>query len=308
MAVYPPGRIASPRVSRPLLFLLLANVLGGLTYPLQKAALAGLPPATVSLLRTVLGLALMAGWLAARREPPWPFPRAEARLLALAGLVAVGLPTLLGAEGVARSTATIGSLLSLLECVSIVLFARLLLGERLGARRAAALALGLAGAALVVAEGGGAGRDLVRGEHLAGNVLLALSGFLPGIYTPLLKPVAARRDATAIAFATLVVSLALYVPAAAAEAPRWRAGPDLGTALLCTAALGVLATFLGTLLWTAAIRHLPANAFAPLLLVQPVVGAGAGALFLGERLSVQAAVGGVVVAAGVVISLGREEA
>ncbi len=293
-------------MSRPLLLLLIANVLGGLTYPLQKTALAGLPPATVTVLRSLLGLGLMAGWLALRREPLWPFPRPETGRLALVGVLGVAAPMLLGAEGIHRSTATNASLLILLEPMSIVLFARLLLGERMGARGSAGLVLGLVGAVVVVTEGLTAGPSLLEGKHVVGNLLLALSGILWGIYTPLLKPVAAHRDATALSFAAVAFSLTLMAPAAVLESPRWAAGPDLGRALAATAVLGVIGTFLGTVLWTAALRHVSAGAVANLIFVQPVVSAVAGAVFLDERVSVQAAVGGAIVGVGVLVSFGKE--
>jgi drug/metabolite transporter (DMT)-like permease len=293
-------------MSLPVLLLLIANVLGGVTYPLQKLALEGLPPATVTCLRSLLGLGLMAGWLALRREPLWPFPRREAGRLALVGILGVALPMLLGAEGIHRSTATNASLLILLEPVSIVLFARILLGDRMGARGSAGLLLGLVGAVVVVTEGLTAGPSFLEGKHLVGNLLLALSGILWGIYTPLLKPLAGHRDATALSFAAVAFSLVLMAPAALAESPRWTAGPGLGRALAATAVLGVIGTFLGTVLWTTALRHVSSAGVANLIFVQPVVSAAAGAVFLDERISVQAAIGGAIVGVGVLVGLAKE--
>ncbi len=290
---------------RPLLLLVGCNVIGGLTYPGQVLALRGLPPDTVTLLRSLLSLALMAAWLAARRERLWPFSRREAGRLALLGTAGLAAPMLLGIEGVARSTGTNASILILLEPVSIVLFARLLLGERMGARRATSLAIALAGAIVLATEGASAG-SLLGGEHLAGNLLLLLSGVLWGLYTPLMKPLAADRSPVALALGATLFAQALFLPAAARELRGWTPGPGLGAALLWTAVLGVFASFLGTVFWTAALRDVPAVAVAPMILIQPVVGAAAGALFLGERLSLQAGAGGVLVAAGVVVGLGAE--
>ena len=288
-----------------ILLLVLANVLGGLTYPWQKMALRGLPEVTLTVLRSLLGLALMAAWLAARRGPLWPFERREAGRLALLGTAGMAVPLLLGTIGVGLSTAANGSILILLEPVAIVLFSRILLGERMGGPRALGLGLGFAGALLVVTEGATAGPSLLRGEHLAGNVLLALSGFLWGLYTPLMKPLAVRHPPVALAFGATVFGLLLLAPAALLESDRWRAGPDLGEALLWTAALGIFSSFLGIVFWTAALKDLPANAVAPTVLLQPLVGVAWGVLFLDERLTTQAGVGAVLVAAGVVVGLAR---
>ncbi len=286
---------------------MVCNLIGGITYPLQKMALRGLPPVTVSALRSALGLALMAGWLAARGKRLWPFDARDQRLLGILGIFGMALPILAGAEGVQRSTSANASVLILLEPVSIVLFARLLLGERMGGRRAAGLALGLAGALAIVTEGFTAGPDLLGGEHLLGNGLLALSGILWGLYTPLMKPLTGRHDPVALALGAIAFSVLFFAGPAAGELRGFHPGPGLGEALLCTAALGVLGSFLGTVLWTAALKDIPANAVAPLILLQPVVGAGTGWLLLGERLTLQAALGGALVGAGVLLSLSGEE-
>jgi drug/metabolite transporter (DMT)-like permease len=286
-------------MGRAILVLLLCNLLGGITYPLQDAALEGLPPATIAALRSLLALGCMAGWLRLRREAAWPFDRRECGRLALVGIAALALPLLLGVVGVRLSTAINGSLLILLEPVSILLFARVLLGDRIGGTRAAGVAVGLCGAVLVAV--GGAGGAGAGSDPFLGNVLLAASGILWGLYTPLVAPLAKRHGAVAIAFAATAFALLLFVPAALLETASWERGPRLLQALLFTAVLGVLSSFLGTVLWNLALRDVPSAVVAPFVLLQPAVGAVGGALFRGEEFTWQALAGGGIAAAGVVL-------
>lgn len=290
-----------------MLFIILANVLGGLSYPWQKLSVRGLSPGAVTAIRCLIGLVLLGGLLLARREPLWPFSRRETGRLALLGILGFAVPLYLGTLGVHLSTSSNASILILLEPVSIVLFARLLLGERMGTRRVAALALGIAGALVVVTEGFTADQSLLRGDHLFGNILLALSGLLWGVYTPLMKPLAADRSPLVLTFGVLAFAGLVFVPASLLEPPVRGGGEHLVSSIAWTVVLGVFLTFLGTLLWNASLRGISANAVAPLILIQPVVAVVAGYLHLGERLTSQAALGGALVAAGVLLTLSAEK-
>jgi drug/metabolite transporter (DMT)-like permease len=294
-------------MSRAMLFIILANVLGGLSYPWQKLSVRGISPGAVAAIRCIIGLVLLGGLMLARREPLWPFARRETGRLALLGTVGFAVPLYLGTIGVHKSTSSNASILILLEPVSIVLFARLLLGERMGTRRALALALGIAGALVVVTEGFTASLSLLRGDHFFGNVLLALSGLLWGLYTPLMKPIAADRSPLALTFGVLAFASLVFVPVALLEPPSPGASEHFASSLAWTVVLGVFLSFLGTLLWNSSLRGVSANAVATLILIQPVVAVVAGYLQLDERVTKQAALGGALVAAGVLLTLSAEK-
>ncbi len=92
-----------------ILAITLANLIGGATYLAQKIALAGLPAATVTLLRTLIAMACMAAWVAFTGGFRLRFSARELRRLALLGVLAFALPTLLGIVGLRWSTAGNGS-------------------------------------------------------------------------------------------------------------------------------------------------------------------------------------------------------
>jgi drug/metabolite transporter (DMT)-like permease len=279
-----------------------ANLVGGSTYVGQALARGGLPPATVILLRNLIAMACL--WLWTRRSGglQLSFTRREHARLALLGVLAYAAPLLLGIVGQNWSTAGNASILILLEPVSIVFFAWLLLREHVRVAQVAGLAAGLCGALVIVLESSG-DADLLSSAHLRGNAILAAHGILWGLYSPLMAPLVAKRRSMDVTFASMTWALLLMLPASLLESSQWHGGPTLLPALGWTLALGVLASFGATVLWVWSLRYISPGTVAPFVFLQPLAGVVAGHFVLGEVLSQQALVGGLLIGAGVVLVL-----
>lgn len=285
-----------------LVAIVLANVVGGASYPAQKLALQGLPPATVTLVRNLVAFVALSLLLRRRRLDFSGWTRADVVRAGWLGTVAFALPMWLGIIGVQRSTAANASILILIEPVTIVLLAWLFLGERIGPAKFGSIVLGLAGALAMVLEGGSL-EDLFSGRHFTGNALLALHGVLWGLHTPIAKPLSARHDAVTLTWLTVAFSLPIGLVAALLEAPQWQAGPELGPALGWATGLGLVVSFGAVLLWLAALRHIPAASVAGFVFLQPLAGVLIGVGLLGETLSTAALVGGALIVAGVALDV-----
>lgn len=323
-------------MSRPaaLVLITVCNVLGGLSYTWQGLAMApapgvtGLPPVTVIALRNVVATVCLVVWMAAARRVRAPaaarvprsasgasasgasasalsrFTPAERRRLVLVGLVAFALPLVLGVIGVRWSTTQNGSILILLEPAAILVFAWWLLGERVRAVQVLGVAFGLAGAfALVLGEvpAGGLLAGLATGEHLLGNVVLAIHGVLWGLFTPLVKPLAERHDANAITLGILGASLLALVPCALLEHELWPDARGWAASLPWVVVLGVLVSFFGTVGWALALSVLRASSVAAFIFLQPLAGVIGGAWLMDETLAPHALLGGILIAIGVLL-------
>jgi len=282
-----------------LVAIVLANVFGGVSYPLQKAALDGLPAGTVTWLRNALAVVAMYALLRLRGRRLGAWPRADDLRTLVLGTLAFALPMWLGIVGVQRSTAANGSILILLEPVTIVALAWLVYREAIGAWKLASLGLGLVGALVIVFGEGASLSGLLAGEHALGNAILALHGVLWGCYTPLAKPLTERHDPLELALRAAVIGTLALTPAALSECDRWHAGPELAPALLGTAVLGVFVSFGGTVMWLWALRHIPSTSVAGFVFLQPLSGVLVGTLFLGETLAREVWLGGALIAVGV---------
>ncbi len=283
-----------------VLMIIAANALGGLSYLAGNRAVQGLPPATVTCGRTAVAVAFMAFWLLSSGGLRWPFNRRETGRLLLVGLLAYAAPLLLGHIGVQWSPSKNGAILILLEPLSILAFSWLLLKESIAPLQVIGLLAGLAGAFWIAAEQAD-WKDLLKSDYTRGNLILALHGILWGLYTPLLKPLAARHRSLDLTFAPMLLALLLLFPAALSEAGQWRRGPYLASSIGWTIGLGVFVSFGSTFLWNRALKQLPASAVAPFVFIQPLAGVLAGTLALGEKLTRDALVGCGLVAAGVLL-------
>ncbi len=286
----------------PYFLIAIANVLGGVSYLFQKLCLESMPPATTTLLRNVISVVAFLVVLRGRALSIRGWSRSELARLVFLGVVAYGLPMWLGIVGVRDSTSANASLLVLLEPVTILLLAAAFLGERISRRRLVGIGLGFAGALAIVLEGASLA-GLTLDEHLQGNLILALHGVLWGFYTPVARTLAVRRDPFVLALWTQVFSLVFLVPAALLETEHWSEAALAPQPLLWVFLLGFVVTFGGTAAWLVALRGLSASIAAGFVFLQPLAGVLAGGLVLGERLSIAALFGGLLISLGLFLTL-----
>jgi drug/metabolite transporter (DMT)-like permease len=273
---------------------IVANLIGGTSYVLTKVALGALTETTLVVVRTVVALGVLVPLGGAGVVRMLRTPGADRRRLFVMACVGYALPLVLGSYGLRRSTATSAALLIGMEPLSVVVLGTFFLGEPLTRVRVAALALGIAGATLLVLRGAPS-PDAV-GSPIVGNLLLAAHGAAWGVYTVAGKPLVARHDPLAVSAASLAVALPCLVPLAWAELPgvawEWhRLAPSLAAAV--TLGLGV--SGLMTVLWNVALRGIEASSMAGFIFLQPLAGAALGVFALGDPLDRAAIAGGTLV-------------
>jgi drug/metabolite transporter (DMT)-like permease len=287
---------------------LLAAALWGGMYVVSKWGFGAIPPVTLSFLRLALGAATLLAVVRVTKPARSFSPTDWGRFAVLGAAVALTVVTQF--VGTDLTTASQAALLTVLTPVFTLLLGVALLGERVTRRKGAGMALAAAGTAAVVA-----GRhDLatVKGGSLVGAGLLVAASLAWGFYTVLGKPVVRRYSALEAA----TYSTALATPMTAALVPfelaaRGLSVADLAAAVTPTVAgavfyLGVVSTAAAWYAWYKGLEYVDAGTVAGFFFVQPVVGAGLGALLLGEDLGTALVGGGAVMALGVyLVSTGR---
>lgn len=182
-----------------------------------------------------------------------------------------------------------------------VLLGALLLGERLSVRQAAGIGLAVLGLAAIA---------LARAQVAAVlPVLLTLLGALGWAFGNLAgRPAQAPNPLHLTLWMSVVPPVPLLAMSWATEGPRagWEALRAAATpagipGLLALAYLVVLATVVGSGIWTVLMGRHPAGVVAPYSLLVPVVGTGLAALVLGERPTPVELVAGTVIIGGVLL-------
>jgi len=275
-----------------------ASIWGGM-YVVSDVVLTVIPPFTLLSLRILL--ALLALWPIFRRAGgSLPAPPLLRELL-IVGLIGLGLS--LGTQflGTDLSTAINGALVTSASPAFVVLFALLLLKERLSPRRAVSLVLASAGLFVILDPAGANFGE----ETFLGDVFLAISALTWGLYSVLVRRVSLRHRPHTLTITTvgLLGGLALSLPASIVELSTKPIGPLDAGALLGVAYLGIVSTAIALLLWNRAFALVPATIASLFFFAQPVSGALLAAIFLGQTLTMRLGIGGALIGAGVLLSI-----
>jgi drug/metabolite transporter (DMT)-like permease len=261
--------------------------------------LADAAPLAIAAWRLALaGATTLCFALVRRRAELRALPARSLALLALAGLaLAFHFATWISSlrlTSVASSVALVTT-----QPVWVALLARAFLGERVGARAAAGIALAVVGGAAMAGSDVALGRDALVGDLLA----------LLGAWGAALYFVAGRRVRADVSLGTYVgvvypaAAIALVVAALASGAPLSGYAPRTWLAL---ASLAVVPQLLGHSLLNWSLKWLSGTFVAVAILAEPVVSIALALPVLGERPSPGQLAGGVLLLAGVALAATEE--
>ncbi|RQG91996.1 DMT family transporter [Natrarchaeobius chitinivorans] len=275
-----------------------ATLWGGL-YVVSMWGFDAVPPMTLAFLRVVVGataLLVVVRLLYPRRR----FDRRD--LLAFTGLGGV-LAASMATQflGTALTTASQGSLITVLTPVFTILLGVTLLGERLTPRLGIGIALATVGTIVVVS--GQYDLAELAGVATTGIVLLLLASVTWALYTVWGKPLIDRYsalEATTYSCVAAVPMLAALVPleVAITDASIRAIEPTLGV-VGAVLYLGLFGTAAAWYLWYKGMEYVDASVISAFFFAQPIVGGLLGATILGESLGTRFVLGGIVMAVGV---------
>lgn len=281
--------------TRDLFDLILLSLLWGAAYLFMRAAVPAFGPGPMIALRMAVAVAVLLPLLAWRgglgqlRAHPVP--------LLVQAVPFTALPFLMLGWAAQHLTAGLLAVLNATAPLFAALLAALVFKERLGRWRVLGLVLGFVGVGLLA--GGSASLRTSQGLLAVAGVLLVSSMWAVGAnYTRRKLP---GMDPLALTVGSLGLATLSLAPLAVAQ---WPAQTPPLRAWIEVLFLGVASSGLGFILYYRLLRRVGPVKAMSVTFLNPVVALVAGALYLGEAISLHTLLSGAVVLVGTALALG----
>ena len=272
-----------------------ASIWGGM-YVVSKVVLEIIPPFSLVTLRLILGAVTLAIVLLLRGFPG--ISRSQIGQVLGVGFVGYGISLSLQFLGTKLSTAANGSLVTSTTPAFVLLFAWMLLGEKITTRRLLALFLATIGVIAVI-DPRSAQLDP---ELFLGNLSLIGAAITWALYSVLVRKGTQNIDVLLFSLVAFLGGLPVSVPAAAWELSVAGIGEITFGVVAGVLFLGIISTALAMVLWNTAFAYVDASLASLTFFAQPVVGSFLGWLFLGENITRLFLLGGLLIGIGLLIA------
>jgi drug/metabolite transporter (DMT)-like permease len=272
-----------------------ASIWGGM-YVVSKVVLEIIPPFSLVTLRLLLGAITLAIVLFLRGFPK--ISRRQLWQVLGVGFVGYGISLSLQFLGTKLSTAANGSLVTSATPAFVLLFAWLLLGEKITTRRLLALFLATIGVIAVIDPRSAQ----LNPDLFLGNLLLIGAAITWALYSVLVRKVTQNIDVLLFSLIAFLGGLPVVIPAGAWELSTSGVGEISLGVIGGVLFLGVISTALAMVLWNTAFAYVDASLASLTFFAQPLVGTFLGWLFLGEKITPLFLLGGLLIGMGLVIS------
>lgn len=273
-AVRPPDRAGG------YLCLLSAITLFSTIEVVSKGIGGSIPPLRLAAMRFLLsGLALLPAGIVSLRRRGRPLGARDWGTFARLGLIGVTVSIGLFHGAIRHLPANVSAIVFSVNPVFVVLFAAMLLRERLDARKLGGVALGVAGVALFVWQKGG-----LRAESAAGVGLMSGSLLAFALNTVHVKRHMPDYGALAITSMSGLFGSAFLLPVSwAVEGAPWASAPAAAWYRLLY--LGLAGTALAYALYFAGLRRVEASRGSLVFFLKPALASLLAWALLGETLT-----------------------
>jgi drug/metabolite transporter (DMT)-like permease len=275
-----------------------AVALWGLAFPLIQIGLEDFSPIMLGFLRFVLASALMLVFIVVMYsfEQVSATVRKEWKPLLVLGLLYVAIPNVAQNIGLQSGTSSIASVIQSSGPVMTLIFAVLLLKERMTSMKAVGTVVAIAGTFLLVASGGISLQD----EDFTSNVLILISATSYGLAWVSAKRMLERNPPVLIIGLSLMFGTALLAVAVPFESPMvFEVNTDSVVNLLV---LGLLCGSISSLLYLSSLEKREVSRMAFFIYLMPVFASVFAWVLRGEGVETWTAVCGLIIVAGILIA------
>ena len=272
-----------------------ASIWGGM-YVVSKVVLDVIPPFSLVTLRLLLGILALYVVVVLRKSAK-PYQKQIFGIFGV-GFVGYGVSLSLQFVGTKLSTASNGALLTSATPAFVLVFAAILLGEKITSRKLLALTIATLGVLAVVDP---------RAAQLSsslfwGNVSLIMAGITWALYSVLVRKISRTADVLTMSLIAFTGGLPVSLPMGAWEMSTQGIGGITLGIVGGVLFLGIISTALAMYLWNSAFAILDAGIASLTFFAQPVVGTILGSWLLKEAVTPLFLLGGAFIGLGLVIA------
>ena len=279
------------------LYLALAASIWGGMYVVSKVVLTKIPPLELVWLRyavafitlIILGMMTRQSWHIRKRDLP---------LILIIGAIGYALSIWAQFMGTKLTSAQMGAMITSATPAFMVIFARLLLQEKITFRKGLSITLATIGVLFIVGVD-----DLGEGYQL-GGIFLGIAALSWALMSVLVKKVPSHYSQIVITTYAVLIAMILLTPFALYHMSfnqlQVLLQPEIGMGVLY---LGVVSTAFAFFLWNKGLQMVDAGSGGLYFFFQPLVGTLLGWFFLGEQVGFAFWVGSLLILGGVLLVL-----
>ncbi|AYE51806.1 DMT family transporter [Priestia megaterium NCT-2] len=273
---------------------LAASIWGGM-YVVVKVVVAIIPPLELVWIRYVIAILALViigsikrqSWRISKRHIPW---------IVTIGVIGNAISIVTQEYGTMLSSAQMGAIITSSTPPFMVIFARLILKEKLNIKKGISVGLATIGVLLIVGNGH------INMSSQLGGISLLMAALTWALMSILIKRVPSNYSPVVVTTYSILVALLVLTPfvyKGLAEIHISKlTDPTIGGGLLY---LGIISTALAFILWNRGLQLLNASSGGLFFFFQPLLGTLLGWLLLGESIGGTFWIGSFLILSGVLL-------
>ncbi|ANC20368.1 membrane protein [Bacillus cereus] len=277
---------------------LAASIWGGM-YVVSKYVLDFIPPLTLVWLRFIIAFVVLYGILKLaekKQKKKVTIRKKDWLLFAWIGFIGYFISITCQFIGTKLSDAHTGSLVTSATPAFIVIFAALILKEKLTARRLLSTIIATIGVIIVI------GWDIEIGSYFIGTIILVGAAITWALLSIYVKIASIQFSSLVITTYAIFFSLFFITPFMIGELQAASIGTVNTYVILGVLYLGIVSTAGAFFLWNKGLELLDASIGSLFFFFQPIVGSLLGWLLLNETLNSNFFIGGILIICSVFIT------
>jgi drug/metabolite transporter (DMT)-like permease len=283
------------------LYLILASSIWGGMYVVVKVVVSVIPPLELVWMRYVVAIValLIIGFISRQK---WGIEKRYFLIIIAIGIIGNAISIVAQETGTMLSTAQMGAIITSSTPAFMVIFARLILKERMTLRKGISVCLATIGVFLIVGIGD------VNMSGTLGGIALLIAALTWALMSVLVKLLPSDYSQIVVTTYSILVALIVLTPFVLPRLHEINISqlthPTIWGGLLY---LGIVSTAGGFLLWNRGLQMLNASSGGIFFFFQPLVGTLLGWLILGENIGLTFWIGSILILTGVLFVINEKK-